>query len=81
MDRFHNHFGTMNEEATNIISELELAVTPILDKYKDDIEAIVFMNKALTFMFSVVSEYTLLYAHRQNKKLEKQMLDKKPGER
>ena len=62
MDRFHNKYGAMTQEAKNISYELEEAIKPILDKYKDDIEILVFMREAIPFLLTFVSEYILIYS-------------------
>jgi ABC-type cobalt transport system substrate-binding protein len=71
MDRFHNKYGTMNSEAQEIISDLEVSIRPIFERYKNDIEAIVFLNKAISFLFAMVSEYTLMYAMKLRKEERK----------
>lgn len=67
MDRFHNDYGAMNEEATSILTRLDNAVKPIIDEYKDDIEALVFMRGAFTFLEANVSEAILRYAMNKRK--------------
>ena len=67
MDRFHNKYGTMNSEGTDIISELETAIEPVLKKYENDIEALIFMHRAISFLFACVSEKILMYAFKLRK--------------
>lgn len=72
MDKFHNSFGTLTTEAQEIISDLVISIRPILEKYKDDIETLIFLREAITFLSSDISEYVLRYAMNQHKKLEKE---------